>query len=93
MVRIWADTAPAAVRAAGTADPQGCITTQGHVLRVADFLATLTTEAVLHHLDDAVRPADWDDLTYLLKATGREPLTDRDRVALGEAAGWFPLLG
>ncbi|MEU7616119.1 maleylpyruvate isomerase N-terminal domain-containing protein [Micromonospora rifamycinica] len=122
VVRIWADTAPAAVRAAGTADPQGCVTTQGHVLRVSDFLATLTTEAVVHHLDlvpdlpdapppgplavevavatmngllsdDAVRPADWDDLTYLLKATGREPLTDRDRVALGEAAGWFPLLG
>ncbi|KWV34485.1 maleylpyruvate isomerase N-terminal domain-containing protein [Micromonospora rifamycinica] len=122
VVRIWADTAPAAVHAAGVADPQGCVTTQGHVLRVSDFLATLTTEAIVHHLDlvphlpdapppgpsavqvavatmngllsdDAVRPADWDDLTYLLKATGREPLTDRDRVALGEAAGWFPLLG
>ncbi|MEU7979957.1 maleylpyruvate isomerase N-terminal domain-containing protein [Micromonospora sp. NPDC049081] len=122
VVRIWADTAPAAVRAAGAADPQGHVTTQGHVLRVPDFLATLTTEAVVHHLDlvhhlpegpppgplavevavatmdgllsdDAVRPADWDDLTYLGKATGREPLIDRDRVALGEAAGWFPLLG
>ena len=43
--------------------------------------------------DDTVRPADWGDLTYLGKATGRQPLTDRDRVALGEAAGWFPLLG
>ncbi len=122
VVRIWADTAPAAVRAAGAADPQGCVTTQGHVLRVPDFLATLTTEAVVHHLDlvpdlpdapppgahavavavatmdgllsdDTVRPADWDDLAYLGKATGREALTDRDRVALGEAAGWFPLLG
>ena len=29
----------------------------------------------------------------LLKATGRVPLTDRDRRELGEAAGWFPLLG
>ncbi|WKU03261.1 maleylpyruvate isomerase N-terminal domain-containing protein [Micromonospora sp. HUAS LYJ1] len=122
VVRIWADTAPAAVRAAGATDPQGHVATQGHVLRVPDFLATLTTEAVVHHLDlvpdlpdaplpgplavavavatmdgllsdDTVRPADWDDLTYLGKATGREPLTDRDRVALGEAAGWFPLLG
>ena len=92
------------------------------MLRVPDFLATLTTEAVVHHLDlvldlpdaprpgalavavavatmdgllsdDTVRPAGWDDLTYLGKATGRQPLTDRDRVELGEAAGWFPLLG
>ncbi|MEU6072618.1 maleylpyruvate isomerase N-terminal domain-containing protein [Micromonospora sp. NPDC047074] len=51
IVRLWADTAPAAVRAAGAADPDGCVTTQGHVLRVPDLLATLTTEAVVHHLD------------------------------------------
>ncbi|MCM0674197.1 maleylpyruvate isomerase N-terminal domain-containing protein [Micromonospora phytophila] len=122
VVRLWADTAPAAVRAAGRADPAGCVTTQGHVLRVPDLLATLTTEAVVHHLDlvpdlpdaplpgqlavavavatmdgllsdDAVRPAGWDDHEYLLKATGRIPLTDRDNLELGEVAGWFPLLG
>ncbi|WBB73726.1 maleylpyruvate isomerase N-terminal domain-containing protein [Micromonospora sp. WMMD1128] len=122
VVRIWSDTAPAAVRAAAAADPEGYVTTQGHVLRVPDLLATLTTEAVVHHLDlvldlpdaplpaadptrvavttmdgllcdDAVRPAGWDDHEYLLKATGRVPLTDRDRFELGEAAGWFPLLG
>ncbi|MEU5938904.1 maleylpyruvate isomerase N-terminal domain-containing protein [Micromonospora sp. NPDC047548] len=122
VVRLWCDTAPAAVRAAGAADPDGCVSTQGHVLRVPDLLATLTTEAVIHHLDlvldlphaplpgglavrvavatmdgllsdDAVRPSGWDDAEYLLKATGREPLTDRDRLELGEAAGWFPLLG
>ncbi|MEH0822425.1 MULTISPECIES: maleylpyruvate isomerase N-terminal domain-containing protein [unclassified Micromonospora] len=122
VVRVWADTAPAAVRAAAAADPAGCVRTQGHVLRVPDFLATLTTEAVIHHLDlvldlpdapapgplacrvavttmdgllsdEAVRPGDWDDAEYLLKATGREPLTDRDRAQLGEAGGWFPLLG
>ncbi|WP_262285035.1 maleylpyruvate isomerase N-terminal domain-containing protein [Micromonospora sp. MA102] len=122
VVRIWSDTAPAAVRAAAAADPDGHVTTQGHVLRVPDFLATLTTEAVIHHLDlvvdlpdaplpaeaptrvavatvdgllsdDAVRPTGWDDRDYLLKATGRVPLTDRDRLELGEAAGWFPLLG
>ncbi|MEU5908036.1 hypothetical protein [Micromonospora sp. NPDC047527] len=29
---------------------------------------------------------------FLLKATGRLPLTDRDRLELGESAGWFPLL-
>ncbi|MFE9956354.1 maleylpyruvate isomerase N-terminal domain-containing protein [Micromonospora sp. NPDC005299] len=122
VVRIWSDTAPAAVRAAAAADPDGHVTTQGHVLRVPDFLATLITEAVIHHLDlvvdlpdaplpaeaptrvavatvdgllsdEAVRPTGWDDRDYLLKATGRVPLTDRDRLELGEAAGWFPLLG
>ncbi|MFC4149281.1 maleylpyruvate isomerase N-terminal domain-containing protein [Micromonospora mangrovi] len=122
VVQVWCDTAPAAVRAAGAADPSGCVTTQGHVLRVPDLLATLTTEAVVHHLDlvvdlpdapapgaaavavavatmdgllsdDAVRPTGWDDRDYLLKATGRVPLTERDRRELGEAAGWFPLLG
>lgn len=122
VVRLWCDTAPAAVRAAGAADPDRYVTTQGHVLRVPDFLATLTTEAVIHHLDmvvdlpdaplpgaaalhvavatvdgllsdDAVRPTGWDDREYLLKAAGRIPLTEHDRRDLGEAAGWFPLLG
>ncbi len=122
IVRLWTDTAPAAVRAAGAADPAGHVATQGHVLTVPDLLATLTTEAVVHHLDlvvdlpgapapgaaatrvavatmdgllsdDAVRPAGWDDHEYLLKATGRLPLDDRDRLELGEVAGWFPLLG
>ncbi|MGN9775117.1 maleylpyruvate isomerase N-terminal domain-containing protein [Micromonospora sp. H33] len=122
VVRLWTDTAPAAVRAAAAAEPTGCVTTQGHVLRVPDLLATLATEAVVHHLDlvvdlpaapppgpeatrvavatmdgllsdDAVRPAGWDDHEYLLKATGRLPLTDRDRLELGEVAGWFPLPG
>ncbi|MFI6264398.1 maleylpyruvate isomerase N-terminal domain-containing protein [Micromonospora sp. NPDC051006] len=122
VVRIWSDTAPAAVRAASAADPSGHVVTQGHVLRVPDFLATLTTEAVIHHLDlvldlpdapppgplatrvavatmdgllsdEAVRPASWDDHEFLLKAAGRLPLTDRDRLELGEVAGWFPLLG
>ncbi|MET7821654.1 maleylpyruvate isomerase N-terminal domain-containing protein [Micromonospora zamorensis] len=122
IVRLWQETAPAAVRAAASADPEGYVTTQGHVLRVPDFLATLTTEAVVHHLDltvdlpgapppsplavrvavatmdgllsdDTVRPTAWDDHDFLLKATGRVPLTERDRPELGESAGWFPLLG
>ncbi len=50
-VTLWLETAPAAVRAARRADPDGCIATQGHVLAVRDFLATLVTEAVIHHLD------------------------------------------
>lgn len=106
IVRLWRETAPAAVRAAASADPEGYVTTQGHVLRVPDFLATLTTEAVVHHLDltpelpdapppdplavrvavatmdgllsdDTVRPTGWDDHEFLLKATGRLPLTGR----------------
>ncbi|MFU8873370.1 maleylpyruvate isomerase N-terminal domain-containing protein [Micromonospora sp. SL4-19] len=126
VVRLWCDTAPAAVRAAGAAvhnaDPQGYVTTQGRIIGVPDLLATLTTEAVVHHLDlvvdlpdapvpgavatdvavatlagllsgHAVRPNGWDDREFLLKATGRIPLTAGDRRDLGEAAGWFPLLG
>ncbi|MFF5177109.1 maleylpyruvate isomerase N-terminal domain-containing protein [Micromonospora sp. NPDC000316] len=122
IVRLWEETAPAAVRAAATTNPDGYVRTQGHVLRVPDFLATLTTEAVVHHLDltpdlpdapppgplavrvavatmdgllsdDTVRPTAWDDHEILLKATGRLPLSERDRLELGESAGWFPLLG
>ncbi|WFF02118.1 maleylpyruvate isomerase N-terminal domain-containing protein [Micromonospora sp. WMMD964] len=122
IVRLWRETAPAAVRAAASTDPEGYVTTQGHVLRVPDFLATLTTEAVVHHLDlivdlpgapppgplatrvavttmdgllsdDTVCPTAWSDHDFLLKATGRVPLTDGDRLELGESAGWFPLLG
>ena len=121
IVRRWAETAPAAARAAAAADPAGHVATQGHVLRVPDFVATLVTEAVIHHLDltvdlprapspplsaldvavstmdgllsdEAVRPASWSPTEYLLKGSGREDLTASDRVALGEAAGWFPLL-
>ena len=33
----------------------GCVATQGHVLAVPDFLATLVTEAVIHHLDLTVQ--------------------------------------
>jgi uncharacterized protein (TIGR03083 family) len=54
VVALWRETAPAAVRAAGRADPEGHVTTQGHVLAVPDFLATLVTEAVIHHLDMTV---------------------------------------
>ena len=122
VVRLWTDTAPAAVRVALAADPSGYVATQGHVLAVPEFLATLVTEAVVHHLDlmldlpgapepdpggvaiavttldgllsdEAVRPGDWSDVDYVLKATGRLPLADHDRLVLGEAAGWIPLLG
>jgi hypothetical protein len=121
VVALWQETAPAAVRAAGRADPDGYIATQGHVLAVADFLAALATEAVVHHLDMTVhlptapspdphvvalatrtldgllgpgasRADDWTAEEYLLKGTGRLPLSARDRSTLAEAADRFPLL-
>ncbi|MDG4822132.1 maleylpyruvate isomerase N-terminal domain-containing protein [Asanoa sp. WMMD1127] len=121
IVAVWASTAPAAARAAAAADATSFVATQGHVLSVPDFVATLVTEAVVHHLDltvdlpsapeppasalavavstmdgllsdEVVRPVGWSSKEFLLKASGREALTPRDRVALGEAAGWFPLL-
>lgn len=52
LVESWRETAPAAVRLARLA-PYPVVTTQGHALTVADFAATLATEAAIHHLDMA----------------------------------------
>jgi uncharacterized protein (TIGR03083 family) len=38
-------------------------------------------------------PPSWDDTEYAGKGTGRLPLTDPDRAALGPLATHFPLLG
>lgn len=46
----WRETAEAACRAARSC-PHGAVATQGHVLRTADFMATLTVEAAVHYLD------------------------------------------
>jgi hypothetical protein len=112
---MWGETAPAAVRAAGRADPGGCVATQGHALGVPDFLATLATEAVIHLLDmtvhigppgaaveiavstldgllQASRPAGWGAAEYLLKGTGRVPLSEQDITILDADAAKFPLL-
>ncbi|MEV4640256.1 maleylpyruvate isomerase N-terminal domain-containing protein [Actinoplanes sp. NPDC049548] len=58
VVRLWTETAGAAVHAASTADPAAFVSTQGHVLAVPDFVATLVTEAVVHHLDLIVHLRD-----------------------------------
>jgi hypothetical protein len=121
VVTLWQETAPAAVRAAGSAVPDGYITTQGLVLAVPDFLTTLVTEAVIHHLDMTVelrsapspgpeavalatrtldgllgpgvsKPDTWTAEEYLLKGTGRLPLSRQDRDALDDATERFPLL-
>ena len=49
----WTETAEAARRAA-KACPFQMVATQGHVLRAADFMATLAVEAAVHYLDMAV---------------------------------------
>ena len=46
----WTETAEAARRAARTC-PFQMVATQGHVLRTADFMATLAVEAAVHYLD------------------------------------------
>jgi uncharacterized protein (TIGR03083 family) len=48
---IWAETSEAALRAAAASPPSGRVETQHLVITVPDFLATLTVEAALHHLD------------------------------------------
>jgi hypothetical protein len=49
----WTETAEAARRAA-RACPHQLVTTQGHVLRTADFIGTLAVEATVHYLDMTV---------------------------------------
>lgn len=57
----WVETAEAAVTNARGASDLEFLTTQGHVLQAADFIATLVTEATVHHLD------------LLANLAGREP--------------------
>ncbi|MFC9693750.1 maleylpyruvate isomerase N-terminal domain-containing protein [Kribbella sp. NPDC056951] len=49
LVQHWREVSEAAVRAAAVAE--GRVETQGHVLDVRDFVATLVLEATVHHLD------------------------------------------
>ncbi len=49
------------------------------------------TVATLEGLLGRARPSRWDELTFVLKATGRQPLTEDDRAALAESAARFPL--
>jgi hypothetical protein len=48
---------------------------------------------VLDGLLGAPLPDGWDDVTAARRGTGREPLTDEDRAALGARAQAFPLFG
>ncbi|WP_433017003.1 maleylpyruvate isomerase N-terminal domain-containing protein [Kribbella sp. CA-294648] len=124
LVEHWAEVSGAAARAAvvALAEKGHKVETQGHVLRAADFVATLVLEATVHHLDltlelpEAPEPdpeglqvtartldglfgpeawdvIQWDTTTYVLKATGRLPLTEDDLELLGDHASRLPLLG
>jgi hypothetical protein len=113
----WTQTSEAAIRACRTSELH-LVATQGHVLSIADFVATLVVEAAIHHLDlvkflegqpepapsavaittatldgllGQARPPHWEDDTYILKATGRQPLDERDRAELGAAADSIPV--
>jgi hypothetical protein len=50
LARVWSETAAAACRAARACQAAG-VATQGHVLRPADFAATLAVETAVHYLD------------------------------------------
>lgn len=51
IVERWTETSRAAGYAVSKADPAVLVRTQNLVLPVTDFVATLVTEAVIHHLD------------------------------------------
>ena len=50
LARVWSETSAAACRGARACRAAG-VATQGHVLRPADFTATLAVETAVHYLD------------------------------------------
>lgn len=50
LARVWSETSAAVCRAARACQAPG-VATQGHVLRPADFTATLAVETAVHYLD------------------------------------------
>ncbi len=54
---------------------------------------TLTARTLDGLLGITQRPPSWDEITYVLKGTGRVPLDDADREALGERTAAFPAFG
>lgn len=51
LLQMWTETSAAAVRAASATPPDARLATQGRVLTIVDFVATLAVEAAIHHLD------------------------------------------
>jgi hypothetical protein len=97
LVAQWTATSRAAARAADaaeSADPGALVSTQGHVLTVADFVSTLLVEATVHLLDAWGDPPP-EALTQTIRVLERihgGPLpsaaTDADTVL--EATGRVP---
>ena len=76
VVDFWLATGPATARAAAAADPQARIATQGHVLRVPEFVSTLVVEATVHLLDAYGEPpaAALAETRRVLEAINGAPL-------------------
>lgn len=55
--------------------------------------AALAHATLAARLRGAAAPVGWHDELYILKCTGRLPLTPRERITLATAADRFPLLG
>lgn len=118
IVHRLCSTAAAAVRCGRKSSDIEFVTTQGHILRTSDFIATLVVEAVVHHLDLVAnlgdrrapvasalsltertvegllgrpRPHSWDPTTFILKTTGRDPLTEDDQRLLGMGQHQLPV--
>jgi len=58
-----------------------------------DPLPLRLVRRVLDGLLGGLPPDGWDEQAYVLKGTGRLPLSDADRTELGPAAELFPLFG
>ncbi|WP_219417632.1 maleylpyruvate isomerase N-terminal domain-containing protein [Pseudonocardia nigra] len=72
LVRTFVETTRAVVSLAGRATSDSLVTTQGHVLRTDDLLATLAVEAAVHHLDLVVelhRPGPRSEPLALVRRT------------------------
>jgi len=98
----WSETAAAACRAARACGHQA-VTTQGHVLTVASFAATLAVEAAVHYLDltvdlpgaPAPEPASLALVRRVLTGLLGAPLPDSwdDMTAALKGTGREPLTG
>lgn len=98
----WLATAPAAVSPAGRTDPTATVWTQGHRIRVVDFLSTLIVEATIHSwdlsldlLDEFEAPEAAMSVTrdVLGRLVGAElPQAWDDEMVLVKTTGRHPLL-
>lgn len=53
--------------------------------------AVSITRQTVDGLLGAAPPDEWDDITYILKVTGRDPLTEDEDTAMGDIRGKLPV--